>query len=281
MKQPELGKKIAELRKGLTQEELVDRCNLNVRTLQRIESGVVTPRNYTVKAIFAELEYNIDSFNYTSNKVSQTKIVISWLEQSYKYVFDLFNLKTHTMKKISILSTTFIFLGLSLFFIFSEGKAQKSIYMKYASTDGRGIIYLFPKGLSIHISNSKDTAKYEFGTYLILEFKDSIYFKGDLIGTVEKGDTVLLENGNLSIKNAFWKFISTNGNGIIYRISSKFTMQSCSVQKDKTERLYLSDDILIQEHKNKIYLNNSYIGEAYNGDIVVLENGTLSIEKKY
>lgn len=38
MKQPELGKRISELRKekGLTQEELVEKCNINVRTIQRI-----------------------------------------------------------------------------------------------------------------------------------------------------------------------------------------------------------------------------------------------------
>jgi len=59
MKQPELGKKISELRKakGLTQEELVERCNLNVRTIQRIEAGEVTPRSYTVKALFEALDY--------------------------------------------------------------------------------------------------------------------------------------------------------------------------------------------------------------------------------
>ena len=41
MKQPLLGKKNTELRiqKGLTQEELVERCNVTVRTIQRIESG--------------------------------------------------------------------------------------------------------------------------------------------------------------------------------------------------------------------------------------------------
>lgn len=57
MKQPELGKKISELRKakGLTQEELVEKCNLNVRTIQRIEAGEVTPRSYTVKALFDAL----------------------------------------------------------------------------------------------------------------------------------------------------------------------------------------------------------------------------------
>lgn len=59
MKQPELGKKISELRKakGLTQEELVEKCNLNVRTIQRIEAGEVTPRSYTIKALFEALEY--------------------------------------------------------------------------------------------------------------------------------------------------------------------------------------------------------------------------------
>jgi transcriptional regulator with XRE-family HTH domain len=59
MKQPSLGNKIAELRKakGLTQEELVQRCNLNVRTLQRIEAGEVQPRPHTVKTLFEALEH--------------------------------------------------------------------------------------------------------------------------------------------------------------------------------------------------------------------------------
>lgn len=49
MRQPELGKKILELRKekGLTQEELVEKRNISVRTLQRIETGEVTPRVFT------------------------------------------------------------------------------------------------------------------------------------------------------------------------------------------------------------------------------------------
>lgn len=63
MKQPELGKKITDLRKqkGLTQEELVELCNINVRTIQRIEAGEVTPRSYTLKTIFAALGYPIQS----------------------------------------------------------------------------------------------------------------------------------------------------------------------------------------------------------------------------
>ena len=63
MKQPELGKKISDLRKskGLTQEELVDKCNISVRTLQRIEIGEVTPRSYTIKTILAALDFDLST----------------------------------------------------------------------------------------------------------------------------------------------------------------------------------------------------------------------------
>ncbi|WP_245553412.1 helix-turn-helix domain-containing protein [Echinicola vietnamensis] len=58
MKQPELGKLIQQhrLSKGMTQEELVERCNINVRTIQRIEAGEVTPRAFTVKTIMEVLQ---------------------------------------------------------------------------------------------------------------------------------------------------------------------------------------------------------------------------------
>ena len=61
MNQHEIGNKILELRKakGLTQEELAIRCGVNVRTVQRIESGTVSPRVATLKLIAAELDYKI------------------------------------------------------------------------------------------------------------------------------------------------------------------------------------------------------------------------------
>ena len=63
MKQPDLGLKILKLRKakGLTQEELVERCNINVRTIQRIEAGEVTPRSYTIKSILDALGYDFSA----------------------------------------------------------------------------------------------------------------------------------------------------------------------------------------------------------------------------
>ena len=73
MKQPELGKKILELRKskGLTQEELVEQCNINVRTIQRIEAGDVSPRSYTLKAILDVLGFDFETIfeeSYTPSK---------------------------------------------------------------------------------------------------------------------------------------------------------------------------------------------------------------------
>ena len=58
MEQPNLGKRISELRKakGLTQQELAGQCKVSTRTMQRIENGVVVPRAYTVRAIFAVLD---------------------------------------------------------------------------------------------------------------------------------------------------------------------------------------------------------------------------------
>ena len=75
MIQPELGKKIFELRKanGLTQEELVEKCNISVRTIQRIEAGEVTPRSYTIKTILDALGYDYRHITFEEDKESKTQ----------------------------------------------------------------------------------------------------------------------------------------------------------------------------------------------------------------
>lgn len=62
MYQPDLGLKVAELRqlKGLTQEELAERCEVSARTVQRIESGEVDPRAYTLRCLGRELEFDFE-----------------------------------------------------------------------------------------------------------------------------------------------------------------------------------------------------------------------------
>ena len=123
IQQPELGKKIADLRKvkGLTQEELVEKCNLNVRTLQRIESGEVTPRIYTIRLIFEALEIPFDK------SFESEGLILKWLEQFYINFIDLFNLKTNTMKKITILSIIITSIVIGLFTICDDCRAQKEL----------------------------------------------------------------------------------------------------------------------------------------------------------
>ncbi len=121
MKQPLLGKKITELRKqkGLTQEELVERCNVTVRTIQRIESGETTPRIYTIKTILNALgldyekvfewEYNEGKFDkilrfYPSNLKEVLNVsfiagmvyfVLGFVEMGY-YTTSFFDLDSQT-----------------------------------------------------------------------------------------------------------------------------------------------------------------------------------------
>src|SRR5688572_12901741 len=57
-----IAKKIIHYRKlkGMTQETLSEMCGLNVRTIQRIESGEVDPRLYTLKSIADALDVNLE-----------------------------------------------------------------------------------------------------------------------------------------------------------------------------------------------------------------------------
>ncbi|WP_024769923.1 helix-turn-helix domain-containing protein [Aquimarina macrocephali] len=73
MKQPELGQKISELRKskGLTQEELVEQCNISVRTIQRIEAGEVIPRSYTIKTILSAMDYDLEKIQMEDSRVAK------------------------------------------------------------------------------------------------------------------------------------------------------------------------------------------------------------------
>ena len=65
MNQPDLGQKVTELRqqKGLTQEQLAERCEVSPRTIQRIESGEVDPRAYTIHCLGEVLEFDFGEEN--------------------------------------------------------------------------------------------------------------------------------------------------------------------------------------------------------------------------
>ncbi|WP_299219169.1 helix-turn-helix transcriptional regulator [uncultured Aquimarina sp.] len=83
MRQPELGKKIAALRKSkrITQESLVERSGISVRTIQRIENGEANPRNHTIEKILSALDSNMSVFeiDQSSSKKSSKWLTISWI----------------------------------------------------------------------------------------------------------------------------------------------------------------------------------------------------------
>lgn len=60
-----IGQEIRKLRqqKGITQEELAERTNLSVRTIQRIENGEVDPRAYTLQTIASALDVDFEVLN--------------------------------------------------------------------------------------------------------------------------------------------------------------------------------------------------------------------------
>jgi transcriptional regulator with XRE-family HTH domain len=75
MQQPELGRRLAALRKekNLTQEELVEKSHVSVRTIQRIEAGEVLPRIITVKILLEALGESYESFSTKQNQVMETQ----------------------------------------------------------------------------------------------------------------------------------------------------------------------------------------------------------------
>lgn len=73
MQQPELGRRLTALRKerNLTQEELVEKSHVSVRTIQRIENGEVLPRMLTVKILLEALGESYESFSTKPSQVME------------------------------------------------------------------------------------------------------------------------------------------------------------------------------------------------------------------
>jgi uncharacterized Tic20 family protein len=79
MNQPDLGLKVAELRqlKNLTQEQLAEQCEVSTRTIQRIESGEVDPRAYTLQRLSETLNFDFEEHNPASENLWLTILHLS------------------------------------------------------------------------------------------------------------------------------------------------------------------------------------------------------------
>ena len=111
MKQPNLGKKISELRlaKGLTQSELAEKCNLSLRTIKRSESAEVSTRSYSVKLIFKNPDYEV--YNSTD-------------EDSDEIDGKTSSFKINTIRKVVILSIFICAIILTFFKLQSSNEGQ-------------------------------------------------------------------------------------------------------------------------------------------------------------
>ena len=63
----------------MTQEELCQGCNINIRSLQRIENGEVNPRAYTLKLISEQLNYDF----WTEVAAAQEEQKKSWWDLNF------------------------------------------------------------------------------------------------------------------------------------------------------------------------------------------------------
>ena len=161
MQQPQLGLKITALRKqkGLTQEELVEQCNINVRTLQRIENGEVTPRSYTVKTILSALDYDFETLQYTKEsglneiaKISKNEaksihrlLTMAWVAGILFFIAAIFEGITDYVRfdngdfvfgswgHVTIKAAIIVFNGLLLYGFLIAGNLLKNHLMKISS----------------------------------------------------------------------------------------------------------------------------------------------------
>jgi len=103
MKQPDIGLKVAELRrqKNITQEELADICEVSVRTIQRIESSKVEPRAYTNNSLSNVLE-----FDFGQDNTENENLWLAVLHLSSMLVIVLIPLLLWSWKKIKAMRLT-------------------------------------------------------------------------------------------------------------------------------------------------------------------------------
>jgi len=145
MKQPELGRRISQLRttKGLTQEELVQKCNISVRTIQRIENGEVAPRSYTIKTILEALDHDLSIISEDDSTFFNT--LIRWLKKFMLINIDIEKPSDFLIKQLNI---AWIF-GVIYFLIgFFEGAADHFLFKEDRLIFSSGI-YIAIKVISL------------------------------------------------------------------------------------------------------------------------------------
>ena len=284
MKNNDYGKKLIKARQanGWTQMDLSEKSNISLRTIQRIESGEVNPRAYTLNQLseIIGLDFFEELENSGASKSEIRHSGFTLLKMILWHFSDLFNLKTNTMKKVTILTIITTAICFGLFSLTSEIKAQDSKDIdlsKFMQLGSRGIIYFLPKGEKLHNSNTRDTAEIKINGDLIQEYNHKIFFNGSYKGIALESDTVIYVNGDLILKTSYWKFTSSYGQNIHYLIPKGIPINNLSVQID-TENIYIPGHH-IKEFNYQIYFDGIFQFEAQKNDTVIYKDGKIELLK--
>lgn len=145
MKQPELGIKLCEIRnqKGITQKELSESCSVDIRTIQRIETGEVTPRISTLRLITEALSFDTAFFNEDSRANSNSlspKILLGLFITGVLYfvcsalLSPLIPANNFLPAIFLFTASVFIITGVLLYYGFYQlGKLHKNRFLQIAS----------------------------------------------------------------------------------------------------------------------------------------------------
>ncbi len=284
MKKYDFGYKLIKARqaKGWTQMDLSEKSNISLRTIQRIESGQVNPRTYTLKqlSLIVGLDFSEILENSGDSKSKNSHSGFSLLKLILWHISDLFNLKTNTMKKVTILSSITIITAISLFSVITNSNAQStnvSDSEDYIKSNSRGIIYLIPRGQETVLSNIKDTADLKVGNDLIQEYQGNILLNKKYIGRALEGDTVKYNQGKLEIIDSYYLQTSSYRKDMFYLFPKGQLISNMSLFEG-TESFNFSEHIL-QEKDYKIYIDKKLVGKVESGDTVVYRDGKIKILK--
>lgn len=282
MKYYDFGKELIKARqaKGWTQMDLAEETNISLRTIQRIESGQANPRAYTLKQLseiigldFSEmLENSGDRNSIMPHSDFKLPKLILW------HITDLFNLKTKTMKKVTVLTIIFSAILFGLFSLTFESEAQdldKIDYSKFMKLGEGGVTYFLPKGEKTYISNVKDTADCVIMGDKIQQYNNKIFLNGEYIGKAFKSDSLIYLDGEVFIKSSYWKFTSSYGQKIHYLIPNGVPIENISVQID-TENIFVPGHH-IKEFGYQIYLDGEFQFKVKANDTVVYRDGKIEL----
>ena len=147
--------------KGLTQEELADRTNINLRTIQRIENGENKPRLNTVRSLAGELGLELDALT--------EYLTIS----RKKSVGDL------VAEGLFLLILNFVLMGI---FGYLTLDSDANLNSKFAAILLSFLIPIFIVYQTKNLNNLERTLKYGFG--FLLYFILVMIFHGFVVGFV-------------------------------------------------------------------------------------------------